>query len=464
MKNLNIYALMLSILGALSGYLGCVRPDPTVPENYAVYPLEAKGTELPDGSFRLTWNAIKSADFIEYQVIKNTGDTVPFIADSAINKLVRINPNLELAKKIADVDSTFFVDSFSVPTNRTFLRVFAVLKNRNLSSKNVAMPIKSDAQELALTVSDALYIPEEKKIALADKTTNKLAIYDIPSNKLTLNASFVNLTSSAEMTYGRLNNMTEFLIPLGTFGSSISVINLSGIFVGSFFSNGVSNSLDAILYEKTSDSYLTMSAQPATIRSFLRPFPLNNGSGVALVTSTAFFPATRLQTAYVFRKAPNAREAIAVSITNGSSDLIWFRYDADCKNVTKINGLSTISLNITKRPFAIAPDNQRFITGPKGLIFNRGMSLVDSLKLPTSDALYADMVYSNDGTRLYAVRNATDRSGKFVDIYAYPSFKFERSVAFKSTPTRIFQDGDYLILVGRSPNNARLAMVEKVKL
>lgn len=324
------------------------------------------------------------------------------------------------------------------------------------------MPIKSDAQELALTVSDALYIPEEKKIAIADKTTNRLAIYDIPSNRLTLAAQAVNLTNSNEITYSRFNNTTELLITNGTFGSFVSVVNLSGGLIAGFNNSTNQAILDAILYEKTSDSYLTISAQPATIRSYFRPLP--NNQGLTVVTSTAFFPATRLQTAYVFRKAPNAREAIALSITNGSSDLIWFRYDADCKNVTKINGLSTISLNITKRPFAIAPDNQRFITSPKGLIFNRGMSLVDSLKLPTSDALYADMVYSNDGTRLYAVRNATDRSGKFVDIYAYPSFKFERSVAFKSTPTRIFQDGDYLILVGRSPNNARLAMVEKVKL
>jgi hypothetical protein len=73
-------------------------------------------------------------------------------------------------------------------------------------------------------------------------------------------------------------------------------------------------------------------------------------------------------------------------------------------------------------------------------------------------------VYANDGTRLYAVRNSPDRSSKLVDVYAYPSFKFERSIAFKSTPTRIFQDGDYLVLIGRSPNNARLTMAERVKL
>jgi hypothetical protein len=464
MKNLNIRALFLSILGTLSFYFGCVRPDPILPENYSKYPIEAKGIELADGSFRLTWNAIKSADFIEYQVIKNTGDTVPYIADSSINQLIKIAPNLELAKRIDNVDSTFFVDSFSVPASRTFLRVFAVLKNRNVSSKNIEMSIKTDAKELSINPNDVLYISEEKKIVIGDQVANKMGVYDIPTNAIVSTVPNVNFSNNLEMTYGRFNNTTELYIPstpntTNNFNSQISVRNLLGTQLLAFNNNSFINT-DALLYDKPTNTYLSMTSLPPTIRIFNRA--VNSLPATAL--NTVQFPTARSQTFYVFRAAPINQEAIALSITNNNSDLIWFKYDGATKSISKIGGLNTFLINITKRPFSIAPDNQGFITSGKGLIFNRSMILRDSLKLPHPEVRYPDMIYSNDGAHLYAIRIASERKEKFIDVYSYPNYIYERSIPFKSTPNRVFQDGDFLILVGRSPNTARLTMIEKVHL
>jgi hypothetical protein len=460
MKNLNIRALLLSFVATLSVYIGCVRPDPILPENYSKYPLDVKVVELPDGSFKLSWNAIKSADFIEYRVLKNTGDTVPFIGDSLINNLSKFGKTVELAKRIESVDSTFFIDSFSVPATKTFMRVFAVLKDRNVSSRNVEIAIKTDAKEMEINPNDILYIPEERKVVVGDQVLNRMGVYDIAKNSVSNVIQNVTFTNNLEMNYGRFNNVTELYVPTNfNFNPQIQLRNLLGTLVATNSPGFIVQ--DAVLCDKSTNVGVSISSFPPTIRTFNRPTNVNSNS---VMTATQF-PTQLQQAFYVFRPAPNnTREVIALSITNNNADLIWFRYDSLGRNVAKINGLNTFRINITKRPFSVAPDNQGFITSGRGLIFNRAMALVDSLKLPSSEVRYVDMIYSNDGKNLYAVRNPTERSEKFVDVFAYPGYRFVRSIPFLSTPLRIFQDGTDLVLVGRSPNTARLVMFEKVKL
>ncbi len=462
MKNLNICRFILSILATLSCFLGCVRQDPTPPENYTTYPLDVKADELPDGSLRLRWNKIKSADFIEYQVIKNTGDSVPFIE----NNSVKLLGNLEIAKRIPDVDSTFFVDSFSVPTRRTFLRVFAVLKDRNLSSKNVEMPIKSDAKEMEINANDVVYVPEEKKIIIGDQVKNKLGVFDIPNNSPVSIATGVTLSANSEMAYGRYNGNTE-IHHANNF--AMTTRNIASASVAQFsFNNNFFTNFDGVLYDNSTNIYVTITSSPPNVQPTLQFFKrslLSTTSTFAATTGTYQFakPLT-VQALYALRPARLNKEVIAVSITSNNSDLIWFKYDSLGRNATVIGNYNSLRVNITKRPFSIAPDNQGFITSGKGLIFNRNMNLVDSLKLPEPAVRYADMIFSNDGTHLYAVRLSPERRERLVDSYAYPSYRFEKSIPFKSTPLRIFQDDNNLILVGRSPNSPLLTMIEKIKL
>ena len=455
MTHLNLRALLFSVLATLSFYIGCVRPDPPVPSDYLSYPLDVKADELPDGSLRLRWNAIKSADFIGYQIVRNIGDSVPFVPSNQVS-LTSIDKRLEQLTLIENADSTAFVDSSTVVATKTHLRVFAVLKNRNLSSRSVEMPIKSDAKEMELNPNDVLFVPEDRRVVIADHITNQFGIFNTDLNipvSTTPNANFVPNT---EMSYGRYNNSTDLYIPsVIQFNTQTIVRNFNNI--NSFSSISNSFNSDAIMYDKNINIYFIIRSQPPVIQAFRR----------ATNSSVAFtqFTTPRLQTLYVFRQAPLNREAIALSITGNNSDVIWFKYNADGTGITQIKNLNTFTINITKRPFAIAPDNQMFLTGTKGLMFNRNMALVDSLKLPEPEVRYPDMIFSNDGTRLYAIRNGTnDRKERVVDVYKYPNFQFERSIPFKSNPTRIFQDGTNLILVGRSPNNAKRTMIERIKL
>lgn len=455
MKNLNIRALVLGIIGSLGSYLGCVRVDPTPPTDYLKYPLDIKAVELPDGSVRITWNAIKSADFLEYRVIKNTGDTVPYIEGDNIKTLSKVSSTLELAKLMENADSTFFVDSFSVPATKSFLRVFAVLKGRNLSSRNVEMAVKTDAKEMLLNANDVLYIPEDRRIVIADQVGSKLGIYDIPTNNPLSITPNITFNANTEIAYGRWNNQSELYIPSSNF--QLSVRNLTSNVTTTLFPFF---SIDGLFYEKSKNVLFSIRSQPPTIHLTQRATMINQFNTFANFS----FPTPRVQALYSFRRAPNNNEAIALSITNNNADLIWFKYDALVQTVTKVGGLNTFLINITKRPFAIAPDNQGFITSGKGLIFNRNMALVDSLKLPEPEVRYPDMIFSNDGAYLYAIRNAVERREKFVDVYAYPTYKFVRSIPFKSTPLRVFQDADNLVLVGRSPNSPLKTMIEKIKL
>lgn len=455
MKNLNLRALLFSLLATLSFYIGCVRPDPPVPDDYLKYPLDVKADELPDGSFRLRWNAIKSADFIGYQIVRNIGDSVPFIANNQIS-LTSIDKRLEQLTLIGDADSTAFIDSSTIVATKTHLRVFAVLKNRNLSSRSIEMPIKSDAKEMELNPNDVLFIPEDRRVIIADHINNQFGIFNTDLNTslgLTPNANFV---ANAEMGYGRINNVAELYIPSTVlFANQILIRPLNN--PTTFSSVSQFNTNEAIMYDKNINVYFVISSQPPIIRAFKRA----TNSNIA----TTQFSTLRLQTLYVFRQAPLNQEAIALSITGNNSDLIWFKYNADGTGITQLKNLNTFTINITKRPFAIAPDNQMFLTGTKGLMFNRNMALTDSLKLPSPEVRYPDMIFSNDGTRLYAIRNGVnDRKERLVDVYKYPNFQFEKSMPFKSNPTRIFQDGTNLILVGRSPNNAKRTMIERIKL
>jgi hypothetical protein len=453
MTHLNLRALLFSFLATVSCYIGCVRPDPPVPDTYLDYPLDVKGDALPDGSFRLRWNAIKSADFIGYQIVRNIGDSVPFVPSNQV-PLTSIHKGLEQLTLIESADSTFFVDSSTVVATKTHLRVFAVLKNRNLSSRSVEMPIKSDAKEMELNPNDVLFAPEDRRIVIGDHVNNLLGIFNTDINlpvSITPNNNFIPNT---EMGYGRFSNATELYIPsVIQFNNQTIVRNLNTI--NSFSSLLSTFNNDAIMYDKNLNLYFTINSQPPFVRSFKRATNIN-------ISSTQF-STPRLQTLYVFRQAPVNQEAIALSITGNNSDVIWFKYNTDGTGITQLKNLNTFTINITKRPFAIAPDNQMFLTGTKGLMFNRNMTLTDSLKLPEPEVRYPDMIFSNDGTRLYAIRNgANDRKERVVDVYKYPNF--QRSIPFKSNPTRVFQDGTNLILVGRSPNNAKRTMIERIKL
>ena len=150
MTNLNVRTSFLSLSALILLFAGCLRDTPPVPDNYQTYPLSITADELPNGSFRVRWNAIKSVDFIEYQVIRNVGDSVPYIPNNQV-ALSSFNTNLEIIKRISDADSTFFVDEVTIPTAKTYLRVFAVLKDRNLSSRNVEMPLKTTFKEFTFT-------------------------------------------------------------------------------------------------------------------------------------------------------------------------------------------------------------------------------------------------------------------------------------------------------------------------
>ena len=453
MTNLNFRTSFLSLSAILLLFAGCLRDSPPVPDNYQTYPLSITADEMPNGSFRLRWNAIKSADFIEYQVIRNIGDSVPYIPNNKVS-LSSIGTNLEIIKRISDADSTFFIDEVTIPTTKTYLRIFAVLNNRNLSSRNVEIPVKTNIKEVGFTATDMLFVPEDKRLVMTSRTLGQMSVFHTDLNTLTTTQQFnVSLQQNSEISYGRFNNITEIYIP-GF--STIVAKNFNNINTATSFSTS-SGGMESIFFDKETNILLTIGSQNTRVNSFLRFSTGISGTGFTSFTTT------KTQTGYILRSANLNQEVIAVSVTNGSADLIWLKYNAAGSQLIRSLKNLTTTLPITKRPFVVAPDNQCFITGNQGLIFNRNIALSDSLKTRTADTRYLDMVFSDDKTRLLALRNgANETKEKLIDVYKYPSFEFERSIFFRSNPTRLFQDGASLLLVGVSPNNLKNMMVERV--
>ena len=383
MTNLNFRTSFLSLSAILLLFAGCLRDSPPVPDNYQTYPLSITADEMPNGSFRLRWNAIKSADFIEYQVIRNIGDSVPYIPNNKVS-LSSIGTNLEIIKRISDADSTFFIDEVTIPTTKTYLRIFAVLNNRNLSSRNVEIPVKTNIKEVGFTATDMLFVPEDKRLVMTSRTLGQMSVFHTDLNTLTTTQQFnVSLQQNSEISYGRFNNITEIYIP-GF--STIVAKNFNNINTATSFSTS-SGGMESIFFDKETNILLTIGSQNTRVNSFLRFSTGISGTGFTSFTTT------KTQTGYILRSANLNQEVIAVSVTNGSADLIWLKYNAAGSQLIRSLKNLTTTLPITKRPFVVAPDNQCFITGNQGLIFNRNIALSDSLKTRTADTRYLSLTF-----------------------------------------------------------------------
>ena len=440
--------LIFQMLLLVATFGGCLSSDLPIPANYGTYPIDLKVEERADGTTILTWNKIKSSDFIEYWVVRTHGaDSLLYVSSPAV-----LPTNMELVTKIADVDSTTLIDSVNIPTRNSNLRVFALLNGRNLSSHSVSLKNAVNISEADSAPDDVVFIPEKNWLTIIDRSQFLLSVYDF-QNSLLVGSTFTAIIGGSEANYGRNlgTNLEVYFLRGGVMG----ILNIENF---NTFQTSINQAATSVFSDYT-DLMFGVSLKSSTI--FLNSFRRSSGLNLQSFSFTVSGVTTNQVS---LKKYPLSKKAFIV-MQNNTGVPVWFPFQYDSTgNFTKTLGFIVAESSI--RPFVISPDEQRVVTHASGIIYDISTSVTKKGKLADqTKATYLDIIFSTDGTRLYALRDgAKDRAQRRVDVFKYPDFQLEKSLTFRSTPSRIFQNGQQLLLVGISPNNPRRTMIEKLNL
>jgi hypothetical protein len=465
------FSLAFAILVLIVGISACIEPVPEPSADYKIIPMTLQKSELPDGSVRLEWSKTKSFEFKEYWVARSLDkDSVPYISElpkqNGLN--TAILPPVEVMSRIEDVDSTSFVDSITFFNQKVSYRLFAVLNGRVVSSPSVTVAKKINSEEFNFVFDDIVPVPERRQLLLIDRTGARVSLYR-PMENFNIVSMTQNVGVGAEITYRISSNTPEAVDIVFPSRGSASIRNFTNpnfstalqgnFFLNNVFFNGVSFILDSTNMAIAAPGGNGFSSVSTSF------FSINRSNTPNVIASRAFTLPFSVNFQTTFKKNPLAgREAIAFTPLNDKIRLqaiSWLSIGA----ITIDREVEIDPSLFAQQPFAFSKDNQVFITDTEGVVYDE-KTLQSPLQLKAIlKQEYTDYSFSEDGKRLYALRVATNnRQNRFVDVFNYPSFTFDKSISFTTRPTRLFQFGTQLLLIGRSPNSNFRTIVERINL
>ncbi len=451
------------------------------PNNYGVFPMDLKVEPLPNGGYRYSWNKINSSDFITYTLVGSSTDSIPYISTSS-----QLPPKTAVIQVMTDHNAITFTDTVSLPSGNPYIRLFAFLKGRSLSSINKKLTPIVNLKELSIAPSEFFY-SEKKKILVAVDIFSAATNFQVSSGNLhfintdslhfPIPTSPVSLFQDSEFYIGDLNSGTGIFVPSSN-GFGYNFINLDTR--AATFVNVINASIFTFNSPTTNSRWvvssnflnITSALFPSTnnpISSFVQPIPTSINANI-------------INTPYFLRLKNDKRTFLALKPNvDGANTLRVFNYEILNDGKLQLLKAVTPSLKINNTfskstPFIFTKDDAYFICDNKGLVFNaldftKYKTLAE--EVPTGDNInYIDFVLNTvqrtplgEGGKIYALRNGVrDKKNRVVDIFTYPDFKHERSIPYKSTPTKLILKSDHILLVGTSPNNSRAIMFEKVNL
>ena len=451
--------------------LSCDDDNPN-PSNYGVFPMDLKVEPLSNGGYRYSWNKINSSDFIAYTLVGSSSDSIPYISTAT-----QLPAKTSVIQILTDPNATTFTDTVSLPSGNPYVRLFAFLKGRSLSSINKKLTPIANLKELSIVPNEFFY-NEKKKILVAvevfgaapnfQNSTGNLHFINTDSLHFPIPTSSVSFFRDGEFYIGDLNSGTGLFVPTSN-GFGFNFINLETR-APTFVS--VINASIFTFNSPTTNSWWLVSSNISNIAS--TPFPFSNN---VVSTSVQPIPFTSniINTPYFLRLKNDKRTFLALKPNvDGANTLRVFNYEILNDGKLQLLKAVTPSLKINSAfskstPFIFTKDDAYFICDNKGLVFNaltytKYKTLAE--EVPTGDNInYTDFVLNTEGGKIYALRNGLrDKKNRVVDIFTYPDFKHERSIPYKSTPTKLILKNDHILLVGASPNNSRATMIEKINL
>jgi hypothetical protein len=456
-KHLSSVISLLIFLLSLN-FLSCGKEEV---KNYNKYPIDLKVEQLPNGGYKFAWTSINTSDFKEYWIVRNSGDSVPFLNENNPNIL----ENSTIIAKINNANDTEFVDTTSVFAGKTFVRVFAFLENRSLSSPNKEI---KGADNVVETKGNSERIIMDRKNGVFysfDLNSRSISIIDIFSLKVK-NSTFSNLDFTKEIyLYEPENNpLVKSQLYVPEFQGSYTIISTPDL-INSRFNTNLSVNAKSVAVCRDKFIVFESDVFSTDFNKFIASKDKDNF--FITIINAATLQVLRSKQTFVFRWLKNQNQILALSEADSLSSLISLSIGANgiFTNDRKTLPLKLVTSNVNDVPFLITPSELFCIIGNQGQIVDattlKSVTILSS-KVKLTNGRYLDFTFSTDEKFVYALREGNLSSEKKIDVFDYATFSFVKSIPYKSKPKKIFYHDNKLKLAGESPNNANLTMFEVI--
>jgi hypothetical protein len=429
-------------------FLACGKEEV---KEYSKYPIDFKVEQLPNGVHKYVWTGIKTSDFKEYWVVRNSGKEVPYINEN--NPDLLLNDGASIIAKITDANQTEFVDSTSIFSDQTFVRVFAFLENRALSSLNKEIKGFANIFEIKGNLERVIF----------DKKNNAAYIFDIINRQILnvnlfdykiKNTIFRSLDNTREMYLDESVSPAQLYFP--EFQSTYTVMDVPSfnqrLFINfPFFTRSVAICRDRFLVFSNSQFIFSKNKTDLSFQT-INQLVLTN-------IKTTQLPILRWLKSRNQVLALNSLDTLSV-LNSGGIDQNGF-LGGNFKSLF----LKSSLLNDINKPFVITPLDLFILIDNQGVIIEtETLKPVSSLaeKAKLTSVKYRDFCFSTDEKFVYALREGNIRSEKKIDVFNYPTFDFVKSISYVSNPKKMIYHDNKLKLVGESPNNAQFTMFEAI--
>jgi hypothetical protein len=395
-------------------------------DSYSQFPIDLSLVDAANG-VQLNWSKVNTSDFIDYQLVKSTVDTVPDF------RFLSLNPKAFVFARINDLKKTSFFDDQSniIRTEKTYYRLFVRLEGRVLSSPNIAN--NSTIINLGSSFTEVLSnnSKDNPRFYLGNSGKAECVIYDAKAEKITVKGSlkFDNFTN-LRMALASRNGANEELAAtaLGnqiTFNDATNLQTLTTI----TFPNALPLALVG-----TSDGFFIIVTNETT----------NNVKCVSVGTHTILS-----QTTVNFGFAPYAGSVLIKNPTDrecvmhdpygffDSTRIARFRYNAqgqisDVVNASVTNTtFSTVISNI-----AVSPDGVYYLLNNS--VVNRNLGYVRKI-VNTSNNPYLNFCFNPSNGKLYGMElNLQGAANALIDEMDFPNLVKSRKIVSRVQGIRSF--------------------------
>ncbi len=415
------------------------------PPDYARFPVELTTTDVLNG-VKLTWTKVETSDFIDYTIVRSTGDSIPELSQLAANPLAFV------ITRIADPRVTTFTDirNTSVAV-RSFYRVFARLNGRNVSSKNVL--INAEVVDLGNAFTEVIgnNSKDKPRFYLSGSFTTSILAYDatdsrvlaintsVPSANMRLAVASKNGANEEIAAYSSGSNLVSFFDAETLKPSGSAVALTSGFSI--FASIGT---VDGFFIFVTSESTNNIKIVNLTTHTISQ--------------ATVFFSSNFLSGS-IITKNPVARELILRDANQSSVRVGRIEYNAQGQ-ILDGGSLGFVSVAFVQTPVLRVPSSgDAFIIG--GSVFNRSLQLRGNL-FSSVGSNYVDICYATTGNKMYAMTFASSIVS-LIDEYDATTLRITQTMTTKVGGLRCFTTDNALVIFSNTNSTGR-TNVQKIKI
>lgn len=411
--------------------------------DYARFPVELTSADVVNG-VKLTWTKVETSDFVDYTIVRSTGDSIPELAQLAAN------PSAFVVTRITDPKITTFTDPrISTQVVRTHYRVFARLSGRNLASRNVL--VNADILDLGTVFSDFVSNNDKNKplFYLSGSFTNTLLCYDGAADRIVTSATVLPLTGM-RLAVASKNGENEDIAAYGFSSSTISFFDAKTLKqTGSLqFGNApviasAAGTTDGFFIFVTTESINNVKVVSITNHAVISQYTLSFSGSIPQGS--------------VMTKNPSAREFIMRDPSTTSNVRISrIQYNEQGQIMDGgIMGFVNLSFPSSTAVLRVSTNGDTFIIG--NAVYARTSLQLKTNIVTSTGSGYADLTFGAQNDKIFALSAALS-----LDEFDASTYKFVRSLPVKITGLRCFAINNAFIVF--SNGSGSRTTVQKIKI